>query len=90
VDGCLVPTEGGALSLGGRTEDRTQLLDSAQLLALDTGGPLTSFPVGRLGVARASMSCTAMRDGTVLVIGGETSTGGGAVSARAEVYSPRP
>jgi hypothetical protein len=89
VDGCFVPTEGGALAVGGRSEDRTQLLDAAQLVAADTSGKLTTFPVGRLAEARARPSCTALRDGTVLVIGGETAAGG-AVSARAEVYAPRP
>jgi hypothetical protein len=90
VDGCLVPTEGGALAVGGRSEDGAQLYDTAQLVAGDTAGQLTSFPVGKLGEARARLSCTALRDGTVLVIGGETTADGKSVSGRAEVYTPRP
>lgn len=90
---CAAGFAGGAIVVGGRHPTSDALVDKVDAYLLDfSGGPegkIVARSGGSLDVARASLACTTLADGSVLVTGGEfLDQGKKKVAETAEIYQP--
>jgi hypothetical protein len=88
-----VLADGRVLTLGGRDSRGGQLesASTAELISSASDGTLTVEAVSPLPSARHFLTCTALKDGTVLVLGGLKTAGGATQTLQdAYIFTPAP